>query len=337
MEALKPLTKCTVEWGLSDPAQEAQEGVLESEQRFGQAEEAQHDRRRQQQPAEAGEEGNGGRRRRQHGAELRHAQALLSHLLLLQSSRPLHKQLLSGLRPLLEQQQHWLAAGQVRKEDTFAGIAAARIAELASTYLAAADGGGDGYGSSEAAADAAVPGSPAEPALALGSALAALLANAACKAALVECAVPAVAALARGIRVVLAPDPASGAGAAAAGAAVGPSAEAAGEAGADRTAAHAGPSTSTREAAVDGQDPPEGAAYLTTTVMEGVQDCSEWLPCNAVFGGRGGWGRLPAAAACGILASGRMHAARVCCRKRRSICASLQAHALRFCWQRRLP
>ncbi len=269
MEALKPLTKFAAEWGTST---QVAAGVQGSVRQPDQRKEAQPDQQQQQHSGAADGQQEQAVQQEWHSAELAHAQALLCNLLVLPSSRPLHKQLLSGLRPLLEQQQRWLDAGQVRKEETFAGIAAARIAELAGAYLAAAGSGGSGSCADRGAvagdAAAGTPAGPGTDALALGSALAALLANGACKPALADCAVPAVAALARGIRAVLGPATADGG-------AGGPGAAAA-------TAVQA--VTARAEAAAeDGQGLPEGASYLTTTVMEGLQDCSErcLLACAA--------------------------------------------------------
>ncbi|KAL4419934.1 hypothetical protein ABPG75_007032 [Micractinium tetrahymenae] len=305
MEALKPLTKFTVEWAASTQADQR-----ELQQRHGRQEEAEAKRQRQQQLEKDGEEEPA--RRQQHAAELCRAQALLCNLLLLPSSRALHKQLLSGLRPLLERQDRQLAAGEVQQGETFAGIAAARIAELAGAYLAAAGSGGsdgsragDGRGDSTAPAAAAGAVSPAGPgsdALVLGSALAALLANAACKPALVDCAVPAVAALARGIRAVL--EPASSESAAGAGgagqmpSAAGMQAAAAADGEAARAAAVAA------AGAAEGQGPAEGAAYITTTVMEGLQDCISAVYFLLSLFGREVLERQPEAAAAAVLAAG---------------------------------
>jgi hypothetical protein len=117
-------------------------------------------------------------------AEQQRAQELLVELLLLPNSRPLHKQLLSGLRPLLEEQQRGQRAGGA----SFAQLAAARIQQLAQAELDSGGGGGSGGHST---------------ALLLGSALASLLAHPACKPALAPCAAPAVAALAGGVRAAL--------------------------------------------------------------------------------------------------------------------------------------
>ena len=181
---------------------------------------------------------DGPQQAKQQQPDLQRMQALLVELLLLPNSRPLHKQLLSGLRPLLEQQLQPAAAGM--QEQGFAWMAAARIAELAEAQLAAS--GALRSGGSSAAAQ------QVEPALLLGSALASLLGSPACKAALLGCAVPAVAALSGAIKAALQPAAeAEGQAAAAAGGATGGLQEEAGEA----------------------------AVHVTTTVMEGLQDSSE--------------------------------------------------------------
>lgn len=279
MEALKPLTKHTVEWAASTQVEQEEPGLRPDQADDAPSEEG----RRLQQPgaaaADSGADPEPLRRRRQQLAELSHALALLCQLLLLPSSRPLHKQLLSGLRPLLEQQQRQLAADEMRREDTFAGIAAARIAELAEAYLAAS---GCRPGDSSASGAPAEAGSDA---LLLGSALAALLANPACKPALADCAVPAVAALAQGIRGVLDPPTACGVAAthgasrAAALPTRGQPAATAGHGTAAAAVGGAGPPAGAAEPAEEGQEPPEGTSYITTTTMEALQDCSECGAC----------------------------------------------------------
>ncbi len=202
--------------------------------------------------------------------DLQRVQSLLADLLLLPNSRPLHKQLLSGLRPLLEQQQQQQAqqqqaaaasaadgAASGEGAPTLAGTVAARIAALAEECLAIEQGQLEvQVAESESKGQEAV----LQRALRLGSALAALLANAACKPALLRCAAPAVAALAAGLRAALQPAGGEDAGAVqlggdGAGTAGGTAAAAAGAAGAAAAAA--------------------ATEHITADVMEGLQDCSE--------------------------------------------------------------
>ena len=207
---MKPLCRHAVEWGTEAAAQQQQDG------------------------------GGGG------DAALLRGQALLARLLLLPNSRPLHKQLLASLRPLLELQQHLVEAGQLGEGEMFAGIAAAALAQHAAQLLAAGTGAGAGGVNSTTGSTEV---------LHLGSALAALLAKGTCKLALAQCAAPAVAALAAGIRAVL-EHAVSGTAAAAAGAA-----------GAVAAAVPAASAAAAAEA--------DGMAHVTTATMEGLQDCSE--------------------------------------------------------------
>lgn len=159
-------------------------------------------------------------------------QGLLAGLALLPNSRPLHKQMLSALRPLLERQ---------RDQQGFAALAAARIAEEAALYLR--EQGGGGSASSE---------QQQQRALQLGSALASLLASPACKPAMLRCAVPAVAALSAALQAALQP---AGLG----------------------------------SSSVGGAQPGEAAAaaateHITTDVMDGLQDSSEFASAPACVG-----------------------------------------------------
>ena len=196
--------------------------------------------------------------------DLQRVQSLLADLLLLPNSRPLHKQLLSGLRPLLEQQQQQAqhqhqqaAAGESaavgQQEPTLAATVAARIAALAEECLAVEPGQQEGEPSESKRQEAVL-----QLALRLGSALAALLANAACKPALLRCAAPAVAALAAGLRAALQPNDGA-CSAVAAGSSDGGAAAAAAAGAAGAGAAGAG----------------AAAEHITADVMEGLQDCSE--------------------------------------------------------------
>lgn len=126
-------------------------------------------------------------------AALRRMQSLLAALLLAPNSRPLHRPLLSGLRPLLEQQDAGSSA------ETFAEAAAAAMAQLAEETLLLSSGGssGDADGSSQQQL--------LERSLRLGSALVALLNNPPCKPALLRCAAPAVVVLAAGLHTALQP------------------------------------------------------------------------------------------------------------------------------------
>lgn len=188
----------------------------------------------------------------QRRCDVRCMQALLAQLLLLPNSRPLHKQLLSGLRPLLERQRQQGTAAAAG-EESFAEAAAARCAQLAEECLQ--QQGSTGADSKQQLLQRA---------LRLGSALSALLANLACKLALLRCAVPAVAALAAGLQAALAagvraaPQPSGDGGD-----------DSAALSGAEAADA-AGPEAAVAAAAE--------AQHITTDVMEGLQDCSELLP-----------------------------------------------------------
>lgn len=176
--------------------------------------------------------------------DLRRVQGLLAGLLLLPNSRPLHKQLLSGLRPLLEQQAAAGAAGTTgatggEEAPTLAETVADRIAALAEECIAVEQGQCEGQ-----LADSERQQAVLQRALRLGSALAALLAKATCKPALLRCAVPAVAALAAGLRAGLLPGSSGNGGA-----------ESAAPAAAEAAAA--------------------ATEHITADVMEGLQDCSE--------------------------------------------------------------
>lgn len=215
----------------------------------------------------------------QQHADLQRMQTLLVQLLLLPNSRALHKQLLSSLRPLLDAQQqaqqqqaqqqvqlqqqaqhqvqqHEASApaagtGCVPGSQPFAATAAAHLSRAAEAQLKS--------GSGTAGADA----------LRLGSALAALLANAACKPALLRCAVSAVAALAAGIRAALEPLGLSSAAADS----EDPAAVTA-AAGANGGAGKAGEATGAAVAV---------AASMPIDVMEGLQDSGELCSWRCLY------------------------------------------------------
>ena len=244
IEALKPLCSFTAEWATRPLPEDPTAAASAAEQRQ---------------------------------RDLQRVQSLLADLLLLPNSRPLHKQLLSGLRPLLEQQaqqaqqqQQQAAAGDSaavgQQAPTLAATVAARIAALAEECHAVEQRQQEGEPPESKRQEAVL-----QLALRLGSALAALLANAACKPALLRCAAPAVAALAAGLRAALQPSggacSAVAAGSSDGGAATGGG----GAAGAGAPGAGAAAAAAAAGAAGAGA----AAEHITADVMEGLQDCSE--------------------------------------------------------------